>query len=450
MTLLLRYAARSDVGLLREGNEDSGYAGPRLLAVADGMGGHAGGEVASAVAVAALAPLDGPEPASPAPEGTSDLRGRLVAAVEEANAHLRRIAESKPELEGMGTTVTALLRDGDRLGVAHIGDSRGYLLRDGTLRRITRDHTLVQSLVDEGRISADQAEQHPQRSLLTRALDGRPDVEPDLEVLDLVPGDRFLLCSDGLSGVVSEESMQRVLTEVPDPPAACESLIDLALRAGGPDNITCVVADVIDAGDDAAQSTARTVVGSAKQAVRPAPAGGGGPVAPAAAVEGSDGGAPLPRGPRPRRPGRVLLLGLVLLGLAAGGGVLFALYGWSQQQYYVGSDEEHVAIYRGLSPGIAGSLLSSRLERRELPLSALPPQTRDRLDDTIPAEDLEDARQIVVRLEAQALACATPAASSTPAPAAGAPTSSPPTLPPRPSSEAAPLPAAAVPCEDAL
>ncbi|MDP9398331.1 MAG: protein phosphatase 2C domain-containing protein, partial [Actinomycetota bacterium] len=295
MTLLLRYAARSDVGLLRDGNEDSGYAGPRLLAVADGMGGHAGGEVASAVAVAALAPLDAPraddaddaDNAASVPGGAdplADLPGRLTAAVEEANAHLRRIAADKPELEGMGTTVTALLRDGDRLGMAHIGDSRGYLLRDAVLRQITRDHTLVQSLVDEGRITAAQAEHHPQRSLLTRALDGRPDVEPDLDILDLTPGDRFLLCSDGLSGVVSEESMQRVLTEVTDPGAACETLIDLALRAGGPDNITCVVADVIDVADDEAPRSARVVVGSAEQAVRPVPpSGGGAPVAPAAA-----------------------------------------------------------------------------------------------------------------------------------------------------------------------
>ena len=195
MTLELRYAVRSDVGLLREGNEDSAYAGPRLLAVADGMGGHAAGEVASALTIASMAELD-------AEQVSGDMLKVLAMAVAMANARLQEKIIANPAVEGMGTTLTALLWSDGHAAVCHIGDSRGYLLRDGELYQITHDHTLVQSLVDEGRISADDVSTHPQRSLLLRALDGRSVVEPDLSVHDAEPGDRYLLCSDGLTAVV--------------------------------------------------------------------------------------------------------------------------------------------------------------------------------------------------------------------------------------------------------
>ena len=197
MTLELRYAVRSDVGLLREGNEDSAFAGPRLLAVADGMGGHAAGEVASALTIASMAELD-------TEQSGGDMLTAFSTAVATANARLQEKIISTPAVEGMGTTLTALLWSDGRAAVCHIGDSRGYLLRDGELYQITHDHTLVQSLVDEGRISADDVSTHPQRSLLLRALDGRSIAEPDLSVHESLPGDRYLLCSDGLSGVVSD------------------------------------------------------------------------------------------------------------------------------------------------------------------------------------------------------------------------------------------------------
>src|ERR1700754_4803166 len=228
MTLVLRYAVRSDVGLLREGNEDSAYAGPRLLAVADGMGGHAAGEVASSLTIASMAKLDS-EPAGAA-----------------ANTRLQEMIIANPAVEGMGTTLTALFWSDGHAAVCHIGDSRGYLLREGELYQITHDHTLVQSLVDEGRISADDVSTHPQRSLLLRALDGRSVAEPDLSVHDAQPGDRYLLCSDGLSGVVSDETLRETLATIEDPEVVTRQLIDLALHGGGPDNITCIVADVVD------------------------------------------------------------------------------------------------------------------------------------------------------------------------------------------------------------
>src|ERR1700678_4323800 len=201
MTLVLRYAVRSDVGLLREGSEDSAYAGPRLLAVADGMGGHAAGEVASSVTIASMAELDSEPPGD-------DILAELAAAVSAANTRLQEMIIANPAIEGMGTTLTALFWSDGHAAVCHIGDSRGYLLRENELYQITHDHTLVQSLVDEGRISADDVSTHPQRSLLLRAPDCRSMGENDLSVHECLPGDRRLLCSDGLSGVVSDETLR--------------------------------------------------------------------------------------------------------------------------------------------------------------------------------------------------------------------------------------------------
>jgi protein phosphatase len=238
MTLALRYAVRSDVGLLREGNEDSAYAGPCLLAIADGMGGHAAGEVASAVAISALTALDH--------EPTGDLIDPLAEAVAEANITLHEMSVADPSVEGMGTTLTAMLWQGSHVALCHIGDSRAYMLRDGELFQITRDHTLVQSLVDEGRLTPQAAASHPQRSLLLRALDGRTEADPDLSIREARFGDRYLLCSDGLSDVVTDQTLHKTLQTVTDPDDAVMQLIELAIRSGGPDNITCIVADVVD------------------------------------------------------------------------------------------------------------------------------------------------------------------------------------------------------------
>ncbi|WP_282777534.1 PP2C family serine/threonine-protein phosphatase, partial [Nocardia sp. CC201C] len=237
MTLVLRYAARSDRGLVRANNEDSVYAGARLLALADGMGGHAAGEIASQLMIAALAHLDDDEPGD-------DLLGKLDRAVREGNAAIADQVEEEPELDGMGTTLTAILFAGKKLGLAHVGDSRAYLFRNDELTQITRDDTFVQSLVDEGRITPEQAHTHPQRSLIMRALTGN-EIEPTLIVREARAGDRYLLCSDGLSDVVSDETIGNTLREGTTDEAA-DRLIELALRSGGPDNVTVVVADVID------------------------------------------------------------------------------------------------------------------------------------------------------------------------------------------------------------
>lgn len=238
--LTIRYAVRTDIGLVREGNEDSAYAGAWLLAVADGMGGHAHGEVASAAVIDAIKPLDVNVP-------SGELLNALDHAVRRADGTLREMQAADPSLRGMGTTLTALLWSGDQLGLVHIGDSRAYLVRGQEVFQITHDHTLVQSLLDDGKITEEEAASHPKRALLLRALDGQHDFEPDLEVLQARAGDRYMLSSDGLHGVVTPADIGRVLLTVQDPDQAATDLIKLAIDGGGPDNITVIVADVVAA-----------------------------------------------------------------------------------------------------------------------------------------------------------------------------------------------------------
>jgi protein phosphatase len=237
MSLVLNYVARSDRGLVRSTNEDSVYAGPHLLAIADGMGGHAAGEVASKLVIAELAELDNPP--------GDDLIDLLHRAILGGNRAISEQVAEDPQLEGMGTTLTAILFGGDRLALANVGDSRTYLMRDGELEQITRDDSLVQSLVDEGRITAEEAETHPLRSRVLRALTGQATVEPTLSVREVRTGDRYLLCSDGLSDVVGHAVLAGTLRSG-DPATCADRLVQLALEAGGPDNVTVVVADVLD------------------------------------------------------------------------------------------------------------------------------------------------------------------------------------------------------------
>jgi protein phosphatase len=243
MSPMLRSAAGSDVGRRRPMNQDSAAITSRLLAVADGMGGHAHGEVASTVAVEALLELD--QSLTGVDLSGIDLLAALRGAVDAAAARLTALAQQDPELRGTGTTVVAFLVDGTRIGVAHIGDSRAYLLRDDALQRLTHDHTLVQSLVDQGRISEEEAAIHPRRSWLIRTLQESSPAEPDLLLLDGRAGDRYLICSDGLTAVLEDDAIAQVLRAAAEPASAVGRLIELANEGGGPDNITCVVADLV-------------------------------------------------------------------------------------------------------------------------------------------------------------------------------------------------------------
>ena len=418
MTLALRYAVRSDVGLLREGNEDSAYAGPRLLAVADGMGGHAAGEVASAVAISSLAGLDEDVPAS-------DLQLALAEAVTRANRTLHEMVVADPSIGGMGTTLTAMLWSGSKVALCHIGDSRAYVLSDGQFRQITHDHTLVQSLVDDGRISPDEAATHPQRSLLLRALDGTSEAEPDLSVYEAKAGDRYLLCSDGLSSVVSEDTLHRILATVADPEDAVLQLVELAIKGGGPDNITCIVADVVDAASALRPPSKGSVLaGAASNGGRPmllrtnSPAGRAHALSqttPQAAIV-VDHDDPAPRRPRDdddsdaephsRRRWPLVTSILVLLVIVIIGGA-YAAWRYTQDQYYVGTDGSNVAIFQGVNQSVAGVRLSHVYEHTSIPIAGAPTTDQASIRATITASSLAGARQILANIRSGYQACQT-------------------------------------------
>ena len=238
MTLILRSAAATDLGMVRANNEDSAFAGRRLAVVADGIGGAPAGEAASDIVIRAVSPLDTlPELDEPAQQ--------LRAALTEANQRILKAIEEHPAHEGMGTTVTMLLLHGETATVLHVGDSRGYLLRGDQLHQVTKDDTLVQSLVDQGLLEQSEARHHPQRSIITQAVQGL-DVEPARYVFPVELGDRFLLCSDGLSDIVTDDTIGRTMLTHPDPLDCAEQLVRLALRAGAPDNVTVVIANVVE------------------------------------------------------------------------------------------------------------------------------------------------------------------------------------------------------------
>jgi protein phosphatase len=405
MAIALRFAARSDLGLVRAGNEDSGYAGPRLLVVADGVGGHAAGEVASSVAVSVLSSLD-----EEAPGG--DLLERLSGAVRSANTYLRDMVRGDPELRGMSTTVTAMLRAGSRFGLVHVGDSRCYLLRGGELQQITRDHTFVQSLIDEGRITPEEADHHPQRSVITNALDGADKLDLDLSVREARVGDRYLLCSDGLSGVVSEDTLGETLAANARPEDAVERLVELALRGGGPDNITAIVADVVEV--EASPSAVPVVVGAAAAGGSRRTEGSSAAAKAAALTPQLEEEDDFQDAERARHPVRRVLLALLVLALLGAGG--YGAWHWSQQQYYVGAEGEQVAIFRGLSQDIGPVNTSKVYAEQDIALSDLPDYQQERVRADIAANDLADARRIVTTLRHQAELCREVAAAATPSP----------------------------------
>jgi protein phosphatase len=434
VTLVLRYAARSDRGLVRANNEDSVYAGARLLALADGMGGHAAGEVASQLVIAALAHLDDDEPGG-------DLLAKLDAAVRAGNSAIAAQVEMEPDLEGMGTTLTAILFDGNRIGLVHIGDSRGYLLRDGELTQITKDDTFVQTLVDEGRITREEAHSHPQRSLIMRALTGH-EVEPTLTMREARAGDRYLLCSDGLSDPVSDETILEAL-QIPDVSEAAYRLIELALRGGGPDNVTVVVADVVDYDYGQTQPIlAGAVSGDDDQLTLPNTSAGR-----ASAIRPRDDVAKrvppqeeTPRRSRWSRRRMAVVVTLVVLLVLAGLGIGRAII---RSNYYVAEYNGMVSILRGIQGSLLGmslhepyligclnarndlSLISfsqshGHLDCRLMQLQDLRAPERAQVQAGLPAGTLDDAIGQLRRLSANSLLppCPPPRATSPPGPPA--------------------------------
>ncbi len=422
MAIALRYAARTDLGLgPKSRNEDSGYAGPHLLVLADGMGGHAAGDVASSLIVGQLAPLDGES------IGAEQALPTLERSVRDANTRLRRAMEDNPKLQGMGSTTIAMLRTGNKLAMAHIGDSRAYLLRGGVLSQITKDHSFVQQLVDESRITPEEAEDHPQRSLVTRVMTGQTDDEPDLSVRELKAGDRYLLCSDGLSDFVRRDIIEEILTEASGPAAAADRLIEVALKASARDNVTVVVADVVDLATSEAPNTSPQIVGAASLRDREGKRTRGLPISPAEkaaslvrslrpAESPHDEDEPAALVPHPsRRTVRVrrsLLAAVVVLVLAAAG---WAGYAWSQTQLYLAASGGYVALFRGVPQNLGPIELSHVDQVTDIPLSDLPTLIQDLVTSGIPIGSNEvDAAARVQTLREQATQCRAQAALGVP------------------------------------
>ncbi len=408
MAISGKSAAVSHVGKIRANNQDSGYAGRHLFLVADGMGGHAGGDVASAIALKRIVEADTTYASA------QDAEFALQSALLAANTMLAETVFDHAELTGMGTTVSALLRVGDQMALAHIGDSRIYLYRDGILEQVSADHTFVQRLVDSGRITQEEAAVHPRRSVLMRVL-GDVDSSPEIDttVLDTRPGDRWLICSDGLSSYVSNDKIAAVLKNFAGTKDATNRLVRESLDQGAPDNVTVVVVDVGDGPESS--SSPPLIVGSAalpltyeadsaRRALRlPTLL-----LHPLKSTQHEDSHFEpeseeyldeliLEDKRRALRRRITWLVGVVLIIAAIVVALLFA-YRWTQTHYYVGVNGETVAIFQGVQQDLGPISLHSVYQQTSIKLEKLTPYTRSTVEDTISARDLDDARAIIERL----------------------------------------------------
>jgi PPM family protein phosphatase len=381
----LIFAAATDVGRMRSNNEDSYLSQQPVAAVADGMGGHRAGEVASAIAIEELAALRERGPW----ENETAATEALKQAVLRANRRIREMAASDRQLNGMGTTLVALLEDGDLVHLANVGDSRAYLLRQGELSQVTVDHSLVQELVDEGRLSQEDAERHPQRSVITRALGIDPEVEFDLFTYKLQAGDRLLLCSDGLSDVVEPAQIRNVLLRVRNPQQAAERLIEAANEHGGPDNITVIVVAADDGSAEDGDETGDLAAGTATGAM---PAIADGSVAARATRSGRVARSAKDRSlTMHRRLQRILI---VLLVVAAVATVVLAGRSFLYSRYFVGFDGDAVAVFQGVPGDVAGLRFSRMVEHSQVSRAQVPARYAARLEDGVQADGLDDARRI--------------------------------------------------------
>lgn len=417
--LRLHYSAISDVGRVRKDNQDSGYAGPWLLSVCDGVGGAARGDIASSTAIQQLRELDDP----PADDTGSGLLDRVTDALHEAHVRIGKLVDADPALNGTSTTATVALFDGSRIGLGHVGDSRAYLFRDGELSQLTKDHTFVQSLIDEGRITEEESRVHPHRNLILKALDGMHEAEPDLFMIELVDGDRVFLCSDGACGVLDDGRLADILN-MGSPDFAAVELVRASLEAGSSDNVTCIVADVVTeeaaladpeiAGLEpllvgaAAELRRRTPRGAKGSLFRGHRSGDTGELDPIEA-EIPEGVHAIPADPidpetaryAPRPPARFQWLKRVLV-LAIVVGVVWvgvaAAWSWTQDQYFVGEQDGSVVIYRGINTDLPGVSLSSLYMTSDVEIERLSDYDAGRVRDGIEVADLDAAQETVQSL----------------------------------------------------
>lgn len=335
------FGSRTDVGCVRDHNEDSLVVAPPLFAVADGMGGHAAGEVASEIAVNVLAEL--------APK---DLDGAaLEHAVEEANHEIIRAARDGRGREGMGTTLTACMLENERLIIAQVGDSRAYLLHHGKLQQLTRDHSLMADMIEAGQLTPEEARHHPQRSVITRALGSDPNTRPDMYEINVETGDRLLVCSDGLSSMIEDEQIEAVMRRVPDPQRCASQLVNEAIAAGGHDNVTVIVSNVTGFAEKRRRKLARKTKFSVAL---------------------------------------VLVLFLAILGGGAWG-----VHTWLHTTAYLGEDNGKVAVYEGIPADFLGMHLYKQQEVTDVSVDSLQPGTASRLHQGIRVDNMDAAHDLV-------------------------------------------------------
>jgi serine/threonine protein phosphatase PrpC len=414
----LEYAAISDVGRVRKDNQDSGYAGPHVIAVCDGVGGAARGDIASSTAIGQLRRLDdGP---TPGPDGAEDdLLAQVAGALHRAHDRIGELVDENPALSGTSTTATVALFDGTRLGMGHVGDSRAYLLRGGELRQLTKDHTFVQTLIDDGQITEEESRVHPHRNLILKAIDGIHDLEPDLFEVALEHGDRLLFCSDGACGVLDPARLADILGTGNADFAAVE-LVRASLAAGSTDNVTCLVADVAEGEVD--PEVDPMLVGAAAELPRRGRgvtglfrghrSGDTGELEPVQAEIPGDvpfaiSSDPIdpeearyaPQPPRRFTWVRRVLALVVVVGLLWVAGA--AAWSWSQDQYFVGEYDDKVAIYRGVNADLLGIDLSSPYEVTDIEMTSLSEYDRGQVAEGIGGGTLGTARKTVDNLVAE-------------------------------------------------
>ncbi|MBG6179165.1 PP2C family protein-serine/threonine phosphatase [Arthrobacter sp. CAN_A1] len=463
----MRFAARSDVGMVRAKNDDSAYVGRYLAVVADGMGGHAGGNVASASTVLDLVHLDRKD------YDDGEAANQLADEIQTANSLLSELVSANPQLAGMGTTVTALLLNGNRLEFAHIGDSRAYRLKGDEFEQISVDHTFVQRLIDEGRLKPEEADVHPHKNVLMRVL-GDVDASPELDLnsYEVTAGERWLLCSDGLNAVLGDPLIARIMRETPDLRACVDTLVDLTLAGGSPDNVTVAVVEIVEATPEDLRTAALTTIPPAKAAAGEKEDTETPDLAPGTAIRADairqdlssrphllvgsaalateTGQIPIVTQRTTERRAAMMLthkaavdaemfdddddeptsarnrwlipsfLGLMALILVA---VLWFGYAWTQTRYYVAAYEDNVAIFNGVSQTIGPVRLSHLDQETDIPVSNLPEYQRARVAGSLPATDLEHAQRIVEDLRSDLRAVACPPDDEAPSPSASPSTS---------------------------
>jgi protein phosphatase len=404
------YAA-SDVGKVRSSNQDSGYAGINLFFVADGMGGHAGGDIASAITAQHVATADEPV------ENSQQAEQKLIDYIWQANEKLGASVDQHSELAGMGTTFSGIFVNGTSVSIGHIGDSRIYLARDGVVKQITSDHTFVQRLVDTGRISEEEALVHPRRSVLMRVLgDVEQFPEVDLDTFETKPGDRWMVCSDGLSGVIPEGLMHRILLSKSTVQEATDLLVGEALEFGAPDNVTVVLVDVLDDKDKIEVSPSRNFVGSAASEVVIEERKGRRilrilnpmtliemlqkPEDPTSfAPESEELLEKILKDTKGRiRARRLRQIATYLLIVAAATYGLFLAYEYTQTRFFVGVNDGVVVIYKGIKEELGPFKFSSVYEVSSITLESLNDFQREALERSIATESLEEARRVLDQL----------------------------------------------------